>query len=286
MSRSARIPLHRHRDGGLRPARPLRAAAGVLVALTLGLGALVAVPGSAGAATAGAEVIVSPGTTKALASGGSRTPYGVVLPTGAACPGDTAHDGYLVYSYLVPESTSPTDVSFKRGIPSRWYGYVADGAYFGAVNTAEGTGQVVGLPDEFVWTRLTPAEILPSGAHTATWNGGIACATSGGVVTDYWNSRIVFTADASDPGGFTWKVVDQGEVPGSTPVGLWIGVALLVLAAGAAAYALSLRRRRPKQPTGGDGPTAGGSGGDGGPGPVDGGGAGAGEPTAVGAADR
>ena len=108
----------------------------------------------------------------------------------------------------------------------------------------------------------------------------------GGVVTDYWNSRIVFTADASDPGGFTWKVVDQGEVPGSTPVGLWIGVALLVLAAGAAAYALSLRRRRPKQPTGGDGPTAGGSGGDGGPGPVDGGGAGAGEPTAVGAADR
>ncbi len=246
--------------GADRPGRRVAALA-TLAGFVLGLTTLVAVSGVAGAATAGAEVIVHPGTTKPLTSGGSRTPYAVVLPPGAACPGDSAHDGYLVYSYLVPADASPTDVSFKRGVPSRWYGYIASGAYFGAINTAQSTGQVVSLPYDFVWSRLTPEDLFPTGAHTATWNGGIACADTHGVVTNYWNSRIVFTADASDPGGFTWKVIDQGAVPTSHPVGLWIGVGLLVVAAGAAAYALSLRRRRPTGASGagGEGPPGGGT---------------------------
>jgi hypothetical protein len=272
-------------DGAASMGRRARALA-LLAGTALCLATLAGVGGVAGAVTPGAEVIVHPGTTKPLASGGSRTPYGVVLPPGAACPGDTAHDGYLVYSYLVPGTASPTDVNFKRGIPNRWYGYIAAGSYFGAVNTAESTGQVVGLPYDFVWTRLTPGDLFAAGAHTATWNGGIACATSRGVVTDYWNSRIVFTADASDPGGFTWKVVDQGAVPSSQPVGLWIGVGLLVVAAGAAAYALSLRRRRSTGSTGGDGPPDGGSGPGADPSPAAGGGTETSEPTPVGAAER
>jgi hypothetical protein len=237
-------------DGAASMGRRARALA-LLAGTALCLATLAGVGGVAGAVTPGAEVIVHPGTTKPLASGGSRTPYGVVLPPGAACPGDTAHDGYLVYSYLVPGTASPTDVNFKRGIPNRWYGYIAAGSYFGAVNTAESTGQVVGLPYDFVW-----------------------------------NSRIVFTADASDPGGFTWKVVDQGAVPSSQPVGLWIGVGLLVVAAGAAAYALSLRRRRSTGSTGGDGPPDGGSGPGADPSPAAGGGTETSEPTPVGAAER
>ena len=218
-----------------------------LVAVAVVAAALVAVttgtPQVAGAATAGAEILVTPGTTRALASGGSTTPYGVVLPTGASCPGDTAHDGYHVFTYLVPAGVSPTAVSFKTGDPSRWYGYIAEGAYVGALNTAESTGQIVGLPTSFVWTRLTPAILFADGARTATWNGGVACADTHGQVTDYWNSTIRFTADASDPNGFTWKVVDQGAVPSSFPVALWLGIGLLVVAAGSAAYALRLRRR-------------------------------------------
>jgi hypothetical protein len=208
----------------------------------------------AGAATAGAEVIVSPGTTKALASGASSTPYGVVLPTGAACPGDTAHDGYHVFSYLVPQGSSPTDVSFKTGEPSTGFGYISAGAYSGAVNTAESTGQVVGLPTDFVWTRLTPQDLFPTGATSATWNGGIACADTHGQVTDYWNSTIRFTADAADPHGFTWKVIDQGTVQSTPPVGLWVGIGLLVIAAGAGATALRMRRRDPGDRSGRDGP--------------------------------
>ena len=106
-----------------------------LASLVLAAVALVTVVVSttqvAGAVTAGAEVLVTPGTTRALASGGSTTPYGVVLPAGASCPGDTAHDGYHVFTYLVPSHASPTDVSFTTGLPSRWYGYIAEGAYVG-----------------------------------------------------------------------------------------------------------------------------------------------------------
>ncbi len=161
-------------------------------------------------------------------------------------------------------TSHPPPSASRRGIPSRGYGYIADGAYFGAVNTAEATGQIVGLPD---LVHLVPADagrpVRRRCAARATWEGGIACADTHGVVTDYWNSTIRFTADAADPGGFTWKVVDQGAVPtgSSAPVGLWVGIGLLVVASGAAAYALRLRRSaRAGTGTSGDGPTGDGPG--------------------------
>jgi len=223
----------------------LRSVASVAVVGLTGLVATVALSAPVGAVTASAEEIVHPGTTSAMDGGGSATPYAVVLPAGASCPGDTAHQGYHVYSYLVPSSVSPTEVSFRTGLPSRWYGYIAEGAYYGAVNTAESTGQIVGLPASFTWSRLTPSDLFAHGATTATWEGGIACADTHGVVTDTWNSTIRFTADATDQGGFTWKVIDQGVVPsaGSSHTALWVGIGLLVVASGATAYALRARRR-------------------------------------------
>jgi hypothetical protein len=205
---------------------------------------LVSSPSVAGAAvTASTEVITQPGQLTPLSSGGSATPYGVVLPSGASCPGDTAHDGYHVFSYLVPEGVSPTAVSFKTGDPSKYFGYIANGAYFGAVNTAEDTGEIVSLPDDFIWTRLTPQDLFAKGATSATWEGGIACADVHGNVTDYWNSQIVFTASSADRGGFTWKVV-QNSAPASSSVGLWVGVVLALLAIAFAVTAVVLSRRR------------------------------------------
>jgi hypothetical protein len=242
--RGEAAPIREPRAHGLvtRPRLLSATAVVVLVALAVPAG-VVALPSTAGAVTVGAALITKPGTLTALKGGGSATPYGVALPANASCPGDTAHDGYLVYSYLVPLGALPTDVSFKTGLPSRWSGYFTTSSYFGAVNTAEGSGQIVGIPTSFTWTRLTPHELFPGGAHTATREGGIACATSHGVVTDYWNSQIVFTADQSDPGGFTWKVVGQDSLPTSTDLGLWLGIALLVIASAAATYAIVLRRR-------------------------------------------
>jgi hypothetical protein len=219
---------------------------------TVGLLALVSSPTVAGAAvTASTEVITHPGQLTPLGSGGSATTYGVALPSGASCPGDTAHEGYHVFSYLVPEGVSPTAVSFKTGDPSKYFGYIANGAYFGAVNTAEDTGAIVSLPDDFTWSRLTPQDLFAKGTTSATWEGGIACADVHGNVTDYWNSQMVFTASSSDGGGFTWRVV-RNATPASSNLGLWVGVILAVLAVSFAVIAVVLGRRR-RQPSAGPG---------------------------------
>jgi hypothetical protein len=211
---------------------------------------LVGAPVTAGAATAGTAEITVPGQTTPLKSGGSATSYGVALPAGASCPGDTAHQGYHVYSYLVPEGVSPTAVSFKTGDPSRWYGFVAYGDYYGAVNTAEGTGQIMTLPDQFTWSRFSSfmGDLFPHGARTATWEAGIACADTHGVVTNYWNTEVAFTKTASDPGGFTWRVLTPP--PASDNSSLVVGVVLVALAVGFAVLAIGLsRRQRTARPT-------------------------------------
>jgi len=201
-------------------------------------------------ATASTEVITEPGVPTPLAAGGSAAPYGVDLPSGASCPGDTAHQGFHIYSYLVPKGVPPAVVSFKTGDPSRYFGYIDYGSYYGAMNTAVGTGQIVSLPAAFTWTRLTPHDLFPDGQRTATWEGGIACADTHGVVTNYWNSEIVFTASSSDPGGFTWRVVQPAAItPSSSPTGLWIGLGLIGLAIvfGTVAFTLSRRNRLAEQ---------------------------------------
>ena len=129
------------------------------------LGAFTPASPAAADVPAGTAVITVAAELTPLNLGGSATPYGVLLPSGASCPGDTAHDGYLVYSYLVPAGVSPTAVSFKTGDPSKYYGYISQGSYYGAVNTAEDTGEIVGIPPEFTWSRLTPADLFPQGVQ-------------------------------------------------------------------------------------------------------------------------
>lgn len=215
---------------------------------------LVLTPTMAGAATAAAAQITQPGRTAQLKSGGSATPFAVTLPAGASCPGDTAHDGYHVDSYLVPKGVSPTSVDFKTGYPSKWYGYIDYGDFYAANNTDEGTGQLMALPYEFSFSRYSSYmdDLFPDGVKSATWEGGIVCANTHGEVTNYWNSEFVFTKSASDPGGFVWKVVDAPPpVSSSSHTALWVGVTLLGLAVIFAITAIVLNRRRPDEGDGG-----------------------------------
>ena len=60
----------------------------------------------------------------------------------------------LAFKDLIGQPTwiGPSTVNFKTGIPDRYFGFIAEGAYFGAVNTAAETGQIVTLPPEFaIW---------------------------------------------------------------------------------------------------------------------------------------
>ena len=139
---------------------------------------LAAAPATAGAATGDGEII-HPATGAPLDSGGSATTYGVALPAGASCPGDTAHDGYHVYSYLVPAGHTPTEVSLHEGVPEPLVGFISYGAYYGAVNTAEDTGQVMTLP-QFSWSRYSSYlnDLFPTAPDRPPGRAGSLCANS------------------------------------------------------------------------------------------------------------
>lgn len=210
--------------------------------------AVLVAPTTAGAdEVAGTAVITHPYQSTPLDSGGSATEYGVTLPTGAKCPGDTAHKGYRVYSYLVPKGVSLSTVGFTGAFPQKYYGYVAEGVFYGATNTDEDSGMVPTLPPAFTWSRLTPGELFVNGEKSAVWEGGFVCANEQGQVSNYWNSEIEFTASSSDPGGFTWRVLHPPA--SSIDLARWISVALIVVAVGLGATALILSRRERRQAT-------------------------------------
>ena len=201
-----------------RPLRGLRAAAAVLMAA--GAVCLV-VATSASAATVGATAtIATPGSLAELDSGGSTTLFTVTLPHLAACSGDTATGGYHIYSYLVPKGTNLTTLNYLTGPPTGTYGMVDNGNnYYGAVNTAIGTGQIVSIPNNLEWEPLVTEGVtvatLTGGANKGVWEGGLLCAKSTGVVTDNWNTQITFATSTTDPNGFTWSAV-PGEVTTTT----------------------------------------------------------------------
>ena len=181
----------------------------------------------AGASTVnGVATIAAPGQTTPLTGGGSNTPFTVVLPAQAACDGDTATGGYHVYSYLVQKGTALSGVTFV-GFPSVGYGLVDNtGNYYGPVNTAIGTGQIVGIPNNFEWgpwvsdQGLTASDFLYSGSGdtaSGVWEAGLACANSSGALVDNWNTEVTFNASSSDPNGFTWTAV-PGTGPGAPTV--------------------------------------------------------------------
>ncbi len=215
-----------------------------------GLVALATVPATltvAGAASAGASTlngvatISNPAGTVPLASGGSATSFTVVLPANAACTGDTATGGYHVFSYFVPQGTNPTSINFSTSVPSTGFGLVDNtGSYYGAKNTAITTGQITGIPTNFQWAPLVTNSVYAVSDLTAnSWETGIACADVHGVVSDYWNTQISFTASNSDPNGFVWSAGPPAVTP-EVPYTL----ALPVLAVGIIGGAVWFRRRR------------------------------------------
>jgi hypothetical protein len=191
----------------------MRASAGILIvggALSLYVGT------SASASTLGGTATIASTTNQPLSGGGSETQFTVDLPAQAACSGDTATDGYHVFSYLVPQGTAVTSVTFGSGGPSTGLGFADVNGYYGSANTAPTTGEIINIPSDFEWADLlglgATAASLDGG--TGVWEAGLACAPSTGAtagqVSDYWNTQVTFTASTSDPNGFVWT-----DVPGT-----------------------------------------------------------------------
>jgi hypothetical protein len=191
-----------------------------LMAVTLVFVGALAIHGHpvSAATEAATATIGNPTSVSALDAGGSATVFTVRLPDGAKCSGDTAKQGYHVFSYLVPKGTSAAVVKFIN-FPDQGFGFVDNtGTYYGSVNTAIDTGQIIGIPTNFSWGPLTvpgggTVELADlTGGTSKTWEGGIACAKDS-VVSDWWGTDITFTATAADPLGFTWTATAGVPTP-------------------------------------------------------------------------
>ncbi|HUD18588.1 MAG TPA: putative Ig domain-containing protein, partial [Acidimicrobiales bacterium] len=187
-----------------------------LAALTAVATLAVAGVNSASASTLnGIATTALPSNDTYLASGGSNTLFTVALPPSAACTGDTAHDGYHVWSYLVKQSESIAATTFSAATgPSQGFGlYESDLNYYGPINTAQNTGEIIQIPNDFSWGAgvaggsFTAADLLYTGGTSGIWEAGIACANSAGTLTDNWNTEVTFTSSLSDPNLFTWSAV-------------------------------------------------------------------------------
>ncbi len=214
MNRGDRLPR------GIRPAhsiggragvawrRQLRVPAGVLMAT--GALFLIFTVGASAATVNGTATIETSSDTAMTYPAGSTTPFTVTLPSGAACSGDTATDGYHVYTYMVTQGTGIAALTFI-GHPSAGYGiYNNSNTYQGPFNTAPSTGVVQTLSVNLEWGPAVVAGKIPLAtllANGGVWEVGVACANSTGALTDNWNIEITFSASGSDPDGFVWSAV-------------------------------------------------------------------------------
>jgi hypothetical protein len=216
-------------------------------ALVLGLVLVAGVESPAHAETQVARILNANGAT-ALNSGGSGTPFVIGLPSGAACPGDTAHHGYTVSSYALRTGIDVGTVNFVGGFPTGGTSLVTpNGTPYLARDTDVNTARVL-PPPVLSWAPYAhQQQVLPLG----TYNVGIACVNGRGRADRNWNSEVALTASSHDPGGFVWSVVGAtaaaptGSSTGTSHTGLIVGV-LIAAAVVIAGVAFFVVRRRPR----------------------------------------
>lgn len=237
-----------------RPSLPVRvfvatATFAVVAALSVAAAAAAAAQGErAGSAT----VVATGGDT--LDQGGSRTPFSLQLPDGAACPGDSANDDYRLQSFVVPAGVDPGGLTYESTKPAGdgfWalYAVTSDPYVQGLTSVAlnpDDPGIIDGLP-AFDFAVFPPGTLAEGVNHI-----GIACTLLNETVR-YWDTEIVLTNTPADtPAQLTWVVAEApARSSSSSPRLPWVGLGVLVLAVIGGAVVLSRRRRpsasRPKE---------------------------------------
>lgn len=203
-----------------------------------------------GEATDEGDVVIATSSGEPATNGGSTTPFRLLLPEGAACPGDSASGNWLVQTFLIPAGDDPGTIEYGFSGPegTQFPLYALDTTAVAhqvtqIAPTPDAEGVINELP-EFSFAVFPPGYV-PPGEYTI----GVACEYYR-TTARYWDAQIVIEANPEDqPAQLTWRLPDAASFQpgdeGSSP--LWWLVVAGVLAAGVAAVAL-FRRRPPIAP--------------------------------------
>lgn len=179
---------------------------------------------SAAGALQGAASVRTPGGGAAMSSGTSAQSFTLRLPSGAACGGDSANDGYRVQSYMVPASIDPSTLQFTASgptIPSNPSAfqqplYTTGFSPYVDAQTANaspspGPGPIINIPD-FTHAVWAPGDIAPG-----AYNIGIACTQGPAGPTqmkEFWNVTKTFAANGGDgAANVSWSVGAVAAAP-------------------------------------------------------------------------
>lgn len=217
--------------------RNLSLGAAVLSAgmLTVSLITVLAAPVAGAAENAGSITFATPaggagqagGSLTPVTEGGSALPIALVLPSGAACTGDSATGGYRVQSFMVPASTDIATLKFGSGGPvkppgatGQWYplfdisGDQLSARLTDVATTVNGPGAISGLP--FVNFSVFGPGDISAGDYAV----GVACTKGNEFTADqldrYWSTTVTFALSQSDPIGVEWTSLTEIPTPSSS----------------------------------------------------------------------
>lgn len=195
-------------------------------------------------------IVLGDRPTQQVDEAGSGEEFGIRLPPGASCPGDSANDQWRVQTFIVPASEDPASLTYDAVGPvgdGLWalYGTDTNPLVHGLTARNSGPGEpglITGLPS--ISFAVFPPGTLPDG----TYRIGVAC-THFRETASYWDTEIEIESSADDePAGFVWKVLDQSSASGASSQDAggsnWAILAVVaVLAIAAGGFALTKRRR-------------------------------------------
>lgn len=203
---------------------------------------------------AGSAVVVD-ANGDPIDGGGSATRFSFAPEEPVACSGDSANEGFLVYSFMVPASVAAADVTYDGTGPTpqvyeryedfRTPLYDERTTDFSARFTAE--QDVRGEPGQIVDIPLLSFGVYRRGElPLGDYRIGMVC-TLFAEIDRYWDNEITVYADEDDPEGYAWRVTgDQGAAggTGTTDASGVPAPAVGAVAVVAAIGALAIRNRR------------------------------------------
>jgi hypothetical protein len=184
-----------------------------------------------------------------LERGGSATEFGLRLPDGAACPGDSQNDQWRVDTYIIPITDDPGTLQYDNIGPTGSNRSAVWGTDFTPVmNLFTIPNTVSGQPG--VIDRLRPMSFgvfQPNTLPDGNYKIGVSC-TYFGRTANYWDTEIVISNTPDDkPAQLTWR---HASAPGADPqpsdagTPAWVGISIALAAAAAIALAILFRQSR------------------------------------------